>query len=403
MNRYREDVPYTFRPPCYSRFWAPLIYWLSDTVYLRRKYRVTEVAPPVGADPVAALYRAGTSLLLTPNHSDHSDPHVMMHWARRARVPLHFMAAREIFLVNHGVNGAVLQRAGVFSIDREGTDLRSIKEALRIVGDGRYPLVLFPEGEIFHLNERLTALNDGAATIALRAAAKTGRESPPRDVCVVPVALRYTYTEDVIPACTAVMDRLETWLGGGPAPAGHDLVARIHAFGTALLERKEREFLGRSLGGDLAARLEAFRELLIGEVEANYPGHDADAPHPERVRRARGRIRALLLGTPPPDAAARAACFRDLDRLYLAVQLYSYPGQYLREKPSPDRIAETVLKFQEDVFGVSRPMGRRKVETVFCPPLHASTFLGSSRGDAKSAASRLTHAMEEAIRSALQR
>ena len=33
------------------------------------------------------------------------------------------------------------------------------------------------------------------------------------------------------------------------------------------------------------------------------------------------------------------------------VQLFSYPGDYVREEPSVERLAETLDKFEEDVLG----------------------------------------------------
>ena len=55
-------------------------------------------------------------------------------------------------------------------MDREGADIASIKTAMSILETGRYPLVIFPEGEIYHHHERLDELNEGVATILLRVA-----------------------------------------------------------------------------------------------------------------------------------------------------------------------------------------------------------------------------------------
>ena len=117
MNRFREDTPYVFRPPKYSRFWAPLIYWISDTLFLRRRYKVVGVKVVSGGDELLRKYGNGDSLLIAPNHSDHCDPHALLHLSARFKIPMHFMAAKEIFEKKKGLQGAVLQRAGIFSID----------------------------------------------------------------------------------------------------------------------------------------------------------------------------------------------------------------------------------------------------------------------------------------------
>ena len=172
MNRYREDTKYVFSPPEYSPFWAKFVYLFNYFFFLKRRDKIVDIKVSKGWENTYEKYKNRDSLLITPNHSDHSDPHVLLHLSWKYKIPIHFMAAREIFEQSRGLSGKILQRVGVFSIDREGTDLKSIKEALRIVFKGTYPLVMFPEGEIYHLNEKLTPLNQGAATIMLRIAKK---------------------------------------------------------------------------------------------------------------------------------------------------------------------------------------------------------------------------------------
>jgi len=401
MNRYREDTPYVYRPPKYSRFWAPVLHFLSDALSLRRRHRVVQVKVTSGKDALLERHRAGDSLLIAANHSDHCDPHVLMHLSAHMKIPFHFMGAREIFEKALGLRGMLLQRAGVFSIDREGTDLRAIKEALRIVAEGRFPLVIFPEGEIYHLHETLTPLNDGAATIALRSAKKVAKESDGRRVLIVPTAIRYTYVDDVSVALPAAMERLEAHILWAPQTA-LDLIERIYKFGEALLSLKEKEHLGHTLKGELPERLPTFRELLLSKAEDIY-GRDKKAEtHPERIRRLRGRVREIILSEDKPDADVLRECFRQLDRLYLAVQLYSYPGQYLRGRPSVDRVAETILKLEEDVFGQATLRGRRRADVTLCTPIDVTDSLAAYRKDAKGTCHHVTEQIATAIQGALE-
>jgi 1-acyl-sn-glycerol-3-phosphate acyltransferase len=401
MNRYRENTVYEFRPPRYSPVWAPVLYAVSDCLYLRRKHRVREVQVSGQGQAVPEHYRRGDALLFTPNHSDHADPHVLMHLSRRFRIPIHFMAAREVFEVNWGIQGRFLQRAGVFSIDREGSDLRAIKEALRIMAEGRFPLVLFPEGEIFHLNELLTPLNEGAATIALRTARRPeGTGAGSRQVLLVPTAMRYRYAEDIRPTFGPALDRLEAYLHW-PARSHEDPVERIYRFGEAMLGLKEMQWLGHTLSGPLPERVSQFRELLVRGVEESLGRTQGTGPHPERIRRLRGHLRSLILTTPAPPAEVLQAHYQTLDRLYLAVQLYGYPAQYVRTRPSQERLAETILKFQEDIFGEYRVPGWRRVEVCFCEPIDAGAFLAECGGDLKAAVPRLTERVATAVQDAL--
>lgn len=401
MNRFREDTPYTFRPPKYSRFWASIIYAVSDRFFLRRRYNVAGVKVVAGGEEILRKYRNGDSLLVAPNHSDHCDPHSLLHLSRRFKIPIHFMAAREIFEKIGGLQGAILQRVGVFSIDREGTDLKSIKAAMRILYEGRFPLVMFPEGEIYHLNEKLTPLNEGAAILALRTAKKVNKEKQGKGAFIIPTAMKYSHIDDISSTFPERLERLEQHILW--APQNHlSIVNRIYKFGEAALSLKEKEFLDRTLEGPLVERLSRFREILISNEEERYFSKISDGNHPARVRRLRGKIRSILLDGEKPEEKVIKQCYSSLDRLYIAIQLYSYPGQYLREKPSMDRIAETIHKFEEDVFQENCIPGKRSVEITFCEPIDLFDYLDSLKKDAKRTTARVTQRIEKAITEVLE-
>ena len=67
--------------------------------------------------------------------------------------------------------------SGTFSVDREGCDRRSVKQAVELLTTGKR-LVVFPEGEIYHLNDRLAPLLDGVAFMALTAQRKLEKSRP---------------------------------------------------------------------------------------------------------------------------------------------------------------------------------------------------------------------------------
>ena len=402
MNRQRVQKKYIFKPPKYSGFLAPLIYLISDIYYLRCIHKIAEVSIAYGGQEVLDLCRNGNSLLITPNHSDHSDPHVLLHLNRGYKIPVHFIAAREVFEVNHGINGKVLQRAGVFSIDREGADVKAIKEAMRIVYEAKYPLVMFPEGEIYHLNEKLTPLNEGAATIMLKTVKRLEKEKKNRGCYIVPTAMRYTYVGDISQTFSESMDKLEKHLQW--KPQRHlDIVERIYQFGEALLSVKEKEVLKTVLDGSLPERLNECREIIIAEIELKYFSNVGEGTHPERIRKARGKIRSALLNDQKPlTPDASTGCYIDLDKLYFATQLYSYPGQYIRERPTDDRIAETILKFEEDVFGEYQVKGKRKSIVTFCKPINMYDYHNQFKSDPKTTVGQVTARIESAIRDVLE-
>lgn len=403
MNRFpAENTRYVFRPPKYSKFWASLLYPVSELYYRKKLHRVVSVKVAAGSEELLRLYRQGASLLLTPNHSDHCDPQSLMHLSRRFKMPVNFMAARETFDKYYGINGFVIQRMGAFSVDREGSDIAAIKAAMTVLYEAKYPLVMFPEGEIYHLNEKLTPLNEGAATLALRAARKTAQDKPGHGAYIIPVAMKYRYIDDISPTFPERMSRLESMIMWRPQ-SGMGIVDRIYKFGEAVLALKEKEYLDGTLTGSLDERLKKFRDILVREQEKKYLGKIQAGHHPARIRKVRGKIRSILLSeTDKPTQAIMDECSTDLDRLFMAVKLYSYPGQYLREKPSMDRIAETIHKFEEDATEFTRIYGRRNVEVTFCKPIDLMGYLDAAADDQKAAVADVTSIIESEIRSVLE-
>ena len=397
MNIFRPQKPYVFRPPRYSPWLAPLFVLASRISYLRRRCKVRHVHIH-GAEEVATLARSGQSLLIAPNHADHADPHVLLYVGKKYGMQFHFMAAREGFEKSR-FYAFVLQKTGAFSVDREGADIRAVKTAMHIIQKGRYPLVIFPEGEIYHHHEKLDELNEGVATIFLRAASKMDGKS----CFFVPTALRYKYDESIALTFAERLSVLEERIAWKPRP-DIDPVDRIYRLGGGLLALKEEEFLGKANSGNLVDRITALQRSLVEVVEAKH-GRSKGADHiPKRVKALRGKIRKQLTREEDaPDDAERRSLYDDLDTLFVAVQLYSYPGQYLKKRPTTHRIAETILKLEEDLLGEGSYPAPQDVFVRFDKPVEVSDFLRQRSLDYKTGIGPMTHYLAASIQDELER
>ena len=69
------------------------------------------------------------------------------------------------------------------------------------------------------------------------------------------------------------------------------------------------------------------------------------------------------------DEAIRRQARAALDDVQLVLQLYSYPGDYVNEQPSIERMAETIEKFEEDLTGAARPKGKRQARVLLGEPI----------------------------------
>jgi 1-acyl-sn-glycerol-3-phosphate acyltransferase len=373
-----------------------LLVWLSDRVYLRGKYhvRAVEVA---GAEAVRGLVDAGHMVLVAANHADHADPHVMAHIGRAHGLSFHFMAAREVFERQGALGRAALALVGAFSVDREGADLAAVKMAMGILREGRHPLVVFPEGEIFHHHERLAPFSDGAATMLLRASKGQGDG---RYAYLVPTAMRYTHDASVSETFSRRLAALEERITWRPRE-DLDVLERIARLGGGLMAVKEMEFLGDTRSGPLPERLRQLQEELVGPIEGRHFEGRRDGTIPERIKALRNVIRRELTDD-LEDAHGRVReLYDELDTLFLAFQLYSYSGEYLSEAPTRDRIAETLLKLEEDVLGEPRYPAPRSATVRFGEPIDVLAFLERGGYDAKTGDGPLTDVLAERIQSML--
>ncbi len=385
MNRYRMQTA--------PKWWSPklngtLIKWLKQ-IRLRKQERdegLLEVEVR-GAERVRQLLADNHAVLITPNHATHADAYSIYAAADEIGMPLYLMAAWQVFADKSWMGQQVLRWHGCFSVDREATDLRAFKQAVAILEKQPQPLVIFPEGEVYHCNARVTPFREGAAAIALTACKRAKRP-----VSCVPCGMWYTYIDDPHDELVALMDDLEREMFWRPR---HDLplAQRIYRFAEVSLVIKELEFLGKPQEGPLPDRITALIDKILREIEARYDITPEPGRVPERVKELRSRvIQALEQET--LDAKERARLNDELDDLFLAVQLYSYPGDYVAEQPSIERVAETLDKFEEDVLNrfSATVRGRRRAQVAFGEPIPVVR-----KGDRRKATAQLTEQMEQGV------
>jgi hypothetical protein len=218
-------------------------------------------------------------------------------------------------------------------------------------------------------------------------------------VWIVPTAIRYRFVDDVRPALDATLTRLERRLLLDPRPGG-SLAERIVRVGDVLLTIREKQTLGRAGEGPLAPRVAQMIETILARQEAAHlTGTRRQETVPLRVKALRRHLLDLRAAdVTPPDL--RAGAQAGLDEVQLALTLYSYPGDYVGEKPTVERIAETIEKLEEDVEGRSSPKGRRAARVVFGEPIDVAKAAEGAR--TKAAAGDLTDRVEDALRTLMK-
>jgi 1-acyl-sn-glycerol-3-phosphate acyltransferase len=260
----------------------------------------------------------------------------------------------------------MLRRAGAFSIYREGIDRSALNTAIEILENAERPLVIFPEGFISRTNDRLNDLMDGTALIARSAAKKRAKMQPPGKVVVHPIALRYTFHGDINASVTRMLDEIEARLSWRPQRHLQPL-ERIYKTGGALLALKEIEYLDRTQDGELGRRLERLINGILEPLEKEWLNGEHEGIVPARVKKLRSAILPDMTKG-ELDEAERERRWKQLADLYLAQALFNYPPDYVKSKPSPERLLETIERFEENLTDNVRVHG----------PIHATVTVGEA-------------------------
>ena len=360
MNIYAYQTP--------PKWWAPKLSSLYFKLFtpvrkagLRKQEQVKEVNI-FNAENLTEAMSSNRGILITPNHSSHADPLVLCRTSEKVNSPFYYMAAWQVFARSNIIRQHVLSRHGCFSVDREGTDMRAFRQAVDILQNKQNPLVIFPEGEIYHVNDRVTPFRDGPAAIALTAAKRAERE-----IVIIPTAMKYEYLEDPTQKLIEVMDTLECnilWRVRRDLP----LVERIYLFAQAMLTLKELEYLGHTQDDELSERIKTLSEFILLRIEERYDIEHDDVTIPERVKTCR---RAAIKRFEEAEEDKHPQIKNDLDDLLVVTQLFSYPGDYIKAKPTIERIAETFDKFEEDILKAPTATVRaaRKATVSFGKPI----------------------------------
>jgi 1-acyl-sn-glycerol-3-phosphate acyltransferase len=339
-----------------------------------------------------SLIAAGMGILIACNHVTYPDPFVLAEASQRAKRPFYYMTAWQVFGAAPWIKRAVLQRLGCFSVDREGADLGAFRTAVEILCKRPNPLAIFPEGELYHTNDRVMPFHEGAAAIALAAARKADRP-----IACLPCALHYEYVGDPTPQLCRLLDSLEQrffWRPAGELP----LVGRVYRLAEGALALKEIEYLGQTQAGVIPNRLRGLCTVVLDRLDRRYGLTTVADPVPRRVKRVR-QAAIQRLSELPDDAAERAAIHRDLDDVFLAVQLFSYPGDYLSERPTLGRLADTLDKLEEDILGVPHATvrGTRRATLLIGEPLPVARDKSEQPSPAE-----LTCALEASVQASLE-
>ena len=397
-----SDAPYQFFPAKPN----PFIMWFCRQVVRRlalpgRNHRLREVVVEGETESLRELARDGARILYVPNHSTHSDPQLMADLQHRFDTPSCFMAAYDVFLRSK-LQAWVMQRNGAFSVDREGSDRKSMAAAMEILREGRFALTIFPEGNVYLMNDRVTPFLDGASFLALKAQKDLGPEKP---VHVVPISIKLTHLTDVRSEVRQRLDEIAAVVG---AEVDHDSdpLEELISVGRLLLFKnlRQRGYLSRDeefSGDDISSELKDAAERIVAGLEEKIDLKPKPKDNlTDRVRRIRGAIHQIR--TDADQELEHRVASSWSDEAILALRILSYSNPYTAENPTLDRFSETVEKISEDLRSEwQRPIADRKAILRVGKPIDLTSRLEDFGRKARNAIIRLTRDMESTVQDGL--
>jgi 1-acyl-sn-glycerol-3-phosphate acyltransferase len=338
-------------------------------------------------------------LLYLPNHSTHSDAQMAVEMHRQLKTPSMFMAAYDVFLRSR-ITAWVMQRTGCFSVDREGSDSQAMKQAMQSLVDGRFALTIFPEGNVYLMNDRITPFLEGAAFIAMKAQKDLGPDKP---IMAVPVSMKTSHLTDVSDTVCGMLDALAAE-AGTTFDREADPVDELIRIGLTLLSKnlRQRGHLPKDSHPEgLPALLKESAlpiiESLEGKMDLKVRPNDSLIDRFRKVRRSIHQIRI-----DPEQSTQHSVAAAWSDEATLALRILSYGGDYLVQHPTLDRFAETVEKLTEDLHSeLVKPIGPRKAIVRVNAPINLAEYLDAFSQKARPVLQDLTARFEESVQNGL--
>ncbi len=441
---HRAQPALDFIPPNYSpllrRAMGPLM-----PVWTSWQTGLAEIESR-NVETLAKLYHdfemGKTRVLLAFRHPNPTDPYVLSQllWrdlprtARQMGLPLgtthsHFIYDRGIPLWAGSYLGGLFSRLGGVPIQRGKLDLQALKTARHLLVNGRFPLAVAPEGGNNGHNEIVSPLEPGIAQLAFWAQEDLLAQGRDTNVVILPLGIQYRYIDEPWQALRSQISQLEADSGLGPV-GDLDLYGRLYRLAEHLLTLMEnyyREFYGATfelVDGELADlnendRLAVRLRSLIDEALKVAEQYFRLRPKGSLIDRCRKLEQAgwdrifrddtETLSPVELGLANRIAEESDLRmwHMRLVESFVAVTGHYVKEHPSADRFAETVLLLRDMVSKIKGKTKGQSVSGLQLGPQRAIATVGEPiaigplfsgyKEKRRQAVSKLTKELQEAM------
>ncbi|MEO0867225.1 MAG: 1-acyl-sn-glycerol-3-phosphate acyltransferase [Cyanobacteria bacterium J06642_11] len=380
----------SFFPPTPQPLLIRLVQSVSYLV-LQRLYRCGLV---VAEDDIAKLRAIDDArVVYVCNHPTMEDGMVLFGLAARVGQLWHYIVAHESF---RGLQGKFLQWMGCYSIRRGLGDRASIAQTLRLLKEPQARVVIFPEGGCSYQNDTVMPFRSGAIQMPLQVMTQLAKQDPTIDLYVVPISLKYRYTQPMQSTIEQTLQGLEQQLG--LVFQEPSFYPRLLAIAATVLDRIETEFgLPPSPELDWNQRIDRLRHYVVSHCEQKLDLAANAGPLRERVY----RIQALLEAEEPKTVAEGDALYWTTVRLLNFDAIYD---GYVAADPTPERFLDTLMRLEREVYQMKsiQPKAHRQAIFRVGTPINLKHYVADFRNNKATTVDQLTQQLHTIVQANLQ-
>ncbi|BFM38309.1 1-acyl-sn-glycerol-3-phosphate acyltransferase [Synechocystis sp. LKSZ1] len=355
----------------------------------------------------------------------------------------HFIYDRGIPLWAGSLVGWLYSRLGGTPIQRGKLDLPGLRSARQLLTDGAHPLAAAPEGATNGHNEIISPLEPGIAQLGFWAVEDLHKAQRSEQVLIIPVGIQYFYLKAPWPEIEALLSNLEKDCGLIPDPSHSldegQLYQRLYRLGDVILgemetfyrrfyhqELPDRATLEKNLAENLVTvqnqenqllglRLQNLLQVAL-KVAEQYFKLTPKGSLPDRCRRLEQAgwdyiyREELKNGQTLPamqqglaDIVAEEANLR-LWHMRLVETFVAVTGYYVKEKPTVERFADTLLLLWDVVARIKgnnsffRPaLGKQRAQLTIAKPISVTERFPAYQENRRQAVAALTQDLEATL------
>lgn len=377
--------------------------------------------------------------LMAFRHPSINDPYCMGHlvWtllpkvAKEKKISLenplhsHFMYDRGIPLWAGSTVGWLYSNLGGTSIQRGKLDIPGLRSARELFVNSQFPISAAPEGATNGHNEIISPLEPGISQLGFWCAEDLRKSNRKEAVFLVPIGIQYFYVSPPWQEIEKLLTQLEK--DAGISSNNHSLETpklyeRLYGLGQhflVVMENFYRQFYHQNLGNNSEQTLQERLQKLLNtslEVAETYFNLKPKGTVIDRCRRLEqagwdyiyrddfkeiNKLSSVEKGL--GDRIAEEASLR-MWHMRLVESFVAVTGYYVKDKPSAERFADTVLLLWDVVAKIKgenpffRPqLGKQKALITVGDPISVSDRFDAYKKSRRQAVTTLTQDLENSL------